>query len=89
MNAGEGELLKFPTDYPIKVVGKPTDDFRARIHAVFLKHVPDVDPDRLSERLSGQGNFLSISYMIHARSREQVVALATELGATEGVVMVI
>jgi putative lipoic acid-binding regulatory protein len=89
MNAGEGELLKFPTDYPIKVVGKPTDDFRARIHAVFLKHVPDVDPDRVSERLSGQGNFLSISYMIHARSREQVVALATELGATEGVVMVI
>ena len=40
----EAELLKFPTDYPIKVVGKPSDDFRARIHAVFLKHVPEVDP---------------------------------------------
>ena len=85
----EGDLLKFPTDYPIKVVGKPSDDFRARIHAIFLKHAPDVDPDQVTERLSGQGNFLSISYVIRAHSSEQVISLANELGTTEGVVMVL
>ena len=87
---GTGEsLLQFPTDYPIKVVGKPSDDFRARVHAIFLKHVPDVDPDQVTERLSAQGNFLSVSYVIRATSREQVVALANELVAAEGVVMVL
>ena len=83
------ELLKFPTDYPIKVVGRPSAEFRAHIHAVVLKHAPDVEPDQISERLSGNGNFLSVSYMIRAQSREQVVALAQELTATPGVIMVI
>jgi len=82
-------LLKFPTDYPIKVVGRPSPEFRARIHAVVIKHVPNVETDRISERLSENGNFLSISYMIRAESREQVTALATDLSASEGVLMVI
>jgi len=83
------ELLQFPTDYPIKVVGRPSAEFRARIHAVVLKHVPNVETDRITERLSENGNFLSISYTIVAESREQVVALARDLAAAEGVLMVI
>ena len=82
-------LLKFPTDYPIKVVGRPSDEFRARIHAIMLRHAPTLDPDRVSERLSENGNFLSISYTIVAESREQVVALANDLKAAEGVLMII
>jgi hypothetical protein len=82
-------LLKFPTDYPIKVVGRPSPEFRAHIHAVVLKHVPNVEADRITERLSENGNFLSISYMIRAESREQVTALATELATANGVLMVI
>ena len=89
VNPPSEELLKFPTDYPIKVVGRPSAEFRARIHAVVLKHVPNVETDRITERLSENGNFLSISYMIVAESREQVVALARDLTAAEGVLMVI
>ena len=88
-NPSGEELLKFPTDYPIKVVGRPSAEFRARIHAVVLKHAPNVETDRISERLSENGNFLSISYTIVAESREQVVDLARDLAAAEGVLMVI
>jgi putative lipoic acid-binding regulatory protein len=82
-------LLKFPTDYPIKVVGRPSDEFRARIHAIMLRHAPTLDPDRVTERLSENGNFLSISYTIVAESREQIVALANDLKACDGVLMII
>lgn len=82
-------LLQFPTDYPIKIVGRPSDEFRARVHAIMLRHAPTLDPDQVSERLSENGNFLSISYMIRAESREQVVALAIDLKAAEGVLMII
>jgi putative lipoic acid-binding regulatory protein len=85
----ETELLRFPTDYPIKIVGRPSDEFRARIHGVVARHVPDVEHDRVSERLSANGNFLSISYTIRARSKDQVIALATELAACEEVLIVI
>lgn len=82
-------LLKFPTDYPIKIVGRPSDEFRARVHAIMLRHAPTLDPDQVSERLSENGNFLSISYTIVAESREQVIALVTDLKSCEGVLMII
>jgi uncharacterized protein len=82
-------LLQFPTDYPIKVVGRPSDEFRAHVHAIMIRHAPNLDTDQVSERLSENGNFLSISYTIRAESREQIVALATDLKALEGVLMVL
>ena len=82
-------LLVFPTDYPIKVIGPPTPEFRARIHAIVLRHVPLTEASHVTEHLSKNGNYLSISYAIRAESREQVTALAADLTACEGVVLVI
>jgi hypothetical protein len=82
-------LLEFPTDYPIKIIGRPSDEFRARVHAIVLRHAPQLEPERVTERLSENGNFLSISYRIRADSREQVEALATDLKACEGVLTLI
>lgn len=82
-------LLEFPTDYPIKVIGRPSDEFRARVHAIVLRHAPQIEPERVTERLSENGNFLSISYLLRAESREQVEALATDLKSCEGVLTLI
>jgi putative lipoic acid-binding regulatory protein len=83
------KLLKFPTDYPLKVVGRADDTLRARADAIIAKHAPDFDLNKATERRSANGNFLSISYMIHAQSREQVTALAAELSSCEAVLLVI
>jgi len=82
-------LLTFPTDYPIKVIGRPTPEFRARIHAIVLRHVPALEASHVTEHLSKNGNYLSISYAIRAESREQMTALAADLTACEGVLLVI
>ncbi len=82
-------LLNFPTDYPIKVIGRPTPEFRARIHAIVLRHVPALEASHVTEHLSKNGNYLSISYAIRAESREQMTALAADLTACEGVLLVI
>ncbi len=82
-------LLRFPTDYPVKVVGRASDTLRAQIDAIVLKHAPDLDASRTSERLSANGNFLSISYLIRAVSADQVKALAAELTACKSVLLVI
>jgi len=81
--------LRFPTDYPIKVVGRTERGFRARIDAVMYSHTPDLTEDRVTERASGAGNFTSITYTIVARDREHVTTLVAALVATEGVLMVI
>jgi uncharacterized protein len=82
-------LLQFPTDYPLKIVGRPSGEFRARVHAIVLRHVPGLSSDRVTERLSENGNFLSISYVIRAESREQVIALVNDLKACEGVLTIL
>jgi uncharacterized protein len=82
-------LLNFPTDYPIKVIGRPSPEFRARIHAIVLRHVPAIEASHVSEHLSKNGNYLSISYAIRAESREQVTALAADLTACAEVLLVI
>jgi uncharacterized protein len=89
MAMSEPPLLEFPTDYPIKVIGRPSDEFRVRVHAVVLRHVPLIEPERVTERLSENGNFLSISYRIRAESREQIEALANDLKSCEGVLTLI
>jgi len=81
--------LSFPTDYPVKVIGRPGDEFRARVHAVVLRHMSALAAERVSERLSANGNFLSISYALRADSRAQVEALVADLKACEGVLMLL
>jgi uncharacterized protein len=81
--------LEFPTDYPVKVVGKPDDDFRSRVHAVVLRHVPGLAAERVRERPSAHGNFLSITYLVPAVSAAQIEALVCDLKACEGVLMLL
>ena len=84
-----GVTLEFPTDYPLKIFGHPGDGFRARVQALVLRHVPAADAARVTERLSANGNFLSISYLLRAESRAQIEALVAALKACEGVLMLL
>ena len=88
--SGDGEeLLKFPVAYPIKVVGRRSETLRATIDAIVRAHVPDLDDSQITERASNQQHFVSITYTITARSREQVVELAKALSASKDVIMLI
>ena len=81
--------LEFPTDYPLKVLGRPGEEFRARVHAIVLRYAPAVPAARVRERLSANGNYLSISYLLPAESRAQVEALVSELRSCDGVLMLL
>lgn len=81
--------LEFPTDYPVKVVGRPTGDFRARVHAIVLRHAPLLEAGRVTERPSANGKYVSLSYLLRAESAAQIEALVAELKACDGVMMLL
>jgi len=83
------EILKFPMDWPIKVVGRRAEMQRAEIDAIVRQHAPDLTDAQIKERESKEHHFLSITYTINAQSKEQVVSLATALQAAKGVIMLI
>ncbi len=48
-------LLKFPTAFPIKVMGRTQDGFAQTIVDVVQKHAPDFDPATMEMRASSAG----------------------------------
>ena len=81
--------LKFPTSFPIKIMGKRADGFAQAILEVVLKHAPDFEPSTLEMRASREGNYLSVTATINATSREQLDNLYRELTAHPMVTMVL
>jgi putative lipoic acid-binding regulatory protein len=68
-------LLRFPTAFPIKIMGRQTDDFAQTITRLVLEHAPDFDPATIELRPSTRGNYLSLTATINATSREQLDGL--------------
>jgi putative lipoic acid-binding regulatory protein len=71
-NATPPAGLQFPTDFPIKVMGRRVDGFAQAIVEVVQLHAPDFDPSGLEMRTSKDGNYLSVTATINATSREQL-----------------
>ena len=78
---GAGELMQFPMDFPIKVMGRRVDSFADEVVAVVRAHAPDFDPATLEMRPSRNGNYLSLTATIRAESRPQLDALYRELSS--------
>lgn len=83
----EKTLLKFPCDFPIKIMGLATNHFETAVHEICLRHYPELTEDRKSLRKSADGKYLSITVIIHATSKAQLDALYRELTACEHVLM--
>jgi putative lipoic acid-binding regulatory protein len=81
--------LKFPTSFPIKIMGRRADGFAQAIVEIVLKHAPDFEPSTLEMRASREGNYLSVTATINATSREQLDNLYRELTAHPMVTMVL
>lgn len=84
-----GSLLTFPCEFPIKIVGRRSDDFAQAMLEIVLRHAPDFDAATMGMRPSSQGAYLSLTCVINATSREQLDGLYRELSGDARVVMVL
>ncbi len=82
-------LLSFPTEFPIKIMGRREGDFAQGVLEIVLRHSPDFDAKTLEMRPSRKGKYLGITVTIQANSREQLDALYRELCDHPAVVMVL
>jgi putative lipoic acid-binding regulatory protein len=87
MTGGDDGLLKFPCEFPIKVMGRDSESFRSLTLAIVERHAGPLDSACISERPSAKGNFISLTYTIQAESRRQLDAIYEEL-TNSGVVLV-
>jgi uncharacterized protein len=81
--------LQFPCDFPLKVMGRRSDDFRSIVLGIVQKHAGPIAPANIEERPSKDGNYLSLTLTFAAQSREQLDALYRELTSCESVKVVL
>lgn len=81
--------LNFPCDYPIKVVGDVRADFHEEVCQVVARHDPTMTSERISQKTSRKGNFVSISFMLLAESEQQLSDLFDDLKQIESVRLVL
>jgi hypothetical protein len=90
MGATENEtLLEFPCEFPLKVMGRRSDDFAQSVVDIVLRHAPDYQAETVEMRLSGSGNYLSVTCTIRAVSKAQLDALYRELSGHPAVKVVL
>ena len=80
-------LQEFPSDFPIKVMGRRDSDLRALTQAIVERHAGPLSEANVKTRTSGDGNFLALTYTVKAQSREQLDAIYRELTACKSVLM--
>lgn len=82
-------LIEYPSDFPIKIMGRQSPGLAQSVVEIVLRHAPDFDPAQVELRASKQKNYLSITCVIRATSREQLDALYRDLCDHPQVVMVL
>ncbi len=81
------ELLEFPCDFTIKVVGRSDDNFRAHIELIVRKRFPKIKDSAFSQRLSREANYLALTIVVHVKNRAELDSLYEELSASPKVIM--
>ena len=89
MSQQEPPKIEFPCDYPIKVIADNHDEARGLVMDVMQRHAAPLAENCVSERLSREGRFMSMTITITATGVDQLESIHVDLKATGVVKMVL
>ncbi|HMD73944.1 MAG TPA: DUF493 domain-containing protein [Steroidobacteraceae bacterium] len=78
---------EFPTEFPIKVMGRRDSDLRTLTQTIVERHTGPLDESRVRTRTSTDGNFLAVTFLVLAQSQAQLDDIYRELTACAAVLM--
>lgn len=81
MSENDDTLLKFPTDFPVKIMGEKREGFAHAMIEVVQHHAPDFQAETMELRASSNGKYLSLTCTIRATSKAQLDDLYQEITA--------
>ncbi len=74
-SAQSANLLEFPCDFPLKIIGYQRAGYAQAILDVVKQHAPDYDGSTMEMRPSSKGKYMGLTCTIRATSRQQLDAL--------------
>ncbi len=83
----EESVIEFPCDFPIKMMGRDTPEFRATARLLVENHVGTIAEDAIQVNLSAKGNFVSVTITVIATSQLQLDDIYRDVSAHDDVLM--
>lgn len=77
--------LDYPQRVPVKVMGDNGEELRAALDRALARHVAPGTPVDITSRESRAGKYIAYTATFMAESREQLIAVYTELRRCEAV----
>ncbi len=75
----EDQLMTFPCDFGLKVMGENNNNYPAYVLSVCQEHVTGVNESDMHTRLSSSGKYIAVTVKLVATSRKQLDDLYIEL----------
>jgi putative lipoic acid-binding regulatory protein len=83
----ETTVLEFPCDFPIKIMGRESPEFRALARALVEKHTGPLSDNAINSALSRNGSFVSVTITVNAQSQQQLDDIYNEVTSDDAILM--
>lgn len=80
-------VFDFPCKFPIKAMGRASADFEPLVRSLVLNHAELHPGEQVTVASSGEGNFLSVTVVITAQSRDQLDRIYQDLSDCAQILM--
>ena len=80
-------LLEFPCSFPVKAMGRQSDEFQQIVTNIILAHARIFEDEEIKSAPSKAENFVSVTVVIKAESQVQLDAIYQDLTDCELVLM--
>ena len=74
-------LIKFPCNFPIKVIGEAHQDFIQIIVTIIKEHTHDFIEKKIESKMSSESNFISLTCTVYVTSKQQLDLIYEDLSS--------
>lgn len=83
----EESAIDFPCEFPVKMMGHNSPEFRATARALIEEHAGEVNDSAVQESLSRNERFVSVTITITATSQQQLDDIYQDVSSHDDVLM--
>ncbi|MCP3687294.1 MAG: DUF493 domain-containing protein [Gammaproteobacteria bacterium] len=81
------DLIEYPSRFPLKVFGKPSDELETVVLRLIKTHCPQAEHIEVSQRASKNGKYVAMTLTFTVHNQQQIKDIYQDLYDCEHVVM--